>query len=91
MLSGVVGRLDSDLAKQVRRAASSVALNIAEAWGRKGGSRAYHFRVAYASCLELHTALEVARRWGSLKDAQVDPISDLVARTAACLRRSAGF
>ena len=37
---------DPDLASQLRRAATSAALNTAEAWRRDGRDRAMRFRIA---------------------------------------------
>ena len=51
---------DPDLLKQLRRAAQSVQLNIAEANGRIGKDRRYLFRVAYASAGEVMAALKGA-------------------------------
>ena len=57
---------DRALADQVRRAASSVALNIAEGNRRAGQDRLQFFRIAAGSAAEVHAALEVARAWGHI-------------------------
>jgi len=54
----VPGRL-SALADQAVRAGTSVALNIAEARGRSGKDRTYHFRVAYGSAREADAAIAI--------------------------------
>jgi four helix bundle protein len=57
---------DADLARQLRRAVQSVALNIAEGSGRDGGHRRQFFRNAYGSLREARTALTVAGAFGYL-------------------------
>jgi four helix bundle protein len=59
-----VALADGSLADQLRRAATSAALNIAEGNGRKGRDRVQHFRVAAGSTREVRAALEVAMAWG---------------------------
>ena len=55
---------DRALADQLRRAASSVVLNIAEGNRRAGRDRLQFFRIAAGSAAEVRAALEVARAWG---------------------------
>jgi four helix bundle protein len=62
---------DADLHRQIRRAASSVALNISEGNQRSGKDRVYHFRIARGSAAEVCTALRVAVAWGDLQAAAV--------------------
>jgi four helix bundle protein len=57
---------DRSLCDQVRRAASSVPMNLAEGRKRSGGDRLHHFRIAAGSADELRTALRVAVAWGDL-------------------------
>lgn len=57
---------DHALADQLRRAASSVALNIAEGNRRVGQDRIQFFRIAAGSAAEVRAALEVACAWGSI-------------------------
>ena len=54
---------DPDLARQLRRAAHSIALNVSEARERAGKDRAHLFRVAFGSAAETRTALEIAIAW----------------------------
>ena len=63
VLDGLV-KSDRALADQLRRAASSVALNIAEGNRRTGKDRAHFFRIAAGSAAEVRAALDVARAWG---------------------------
>ena len=55
-----VERFDSDLARQLRRAAASVALNIAEGSGSSGGVRTQRYRTALGSARETNACLDVA-------------------------------
>ncbi len=59
-------RDDRALADQLRRAASSVALNLAEGNRRTGQDRVQFFRIAAGSAAEVRAALEVGRAWGSV-------------------------
>jgi four helix bundle protein len=59
---------DPELFRQVRKAASSVPLNVAEGNRRSGKDRLHHFRIAAGSADELRTALRVAAAWGDLQD-----------------------
>ena len=54
------------LVDQVRRAAASVALNLAESSGRVGGDRAHFFRIAYGSAREAVSAMSLLARVGAV-------------------------
>jgi len=58
---------DPALHKQIRAAASSVALNLGEGNRRVGADRLHHFRIAAGSAEEVRTALRVAEAWGDLE------------------------
>jgi four helix bundle protein len=60
----VIEARDRDLARQMRRAASSIVLNIAEGSGSSGGTRRERYRNALGSAREVVACLEVARAWG---------------------------
>ncbi len=55
-----VERFDNDLARQLRRAAASVALNISEGSGSSGGVRTQRYRTALGSARETNACLDVA-------------------------------
>jgi len=62
---------DKSLEDQLRRAATNVLLNIAEANRRKGRDRANRFRWAIAESAETSAALEAATALGYLDIADV--------------------
>jgi four helix bundle protein len=67
LLRGVLAtieRRDPDLARQLRRAASSVVLNIAEGSGSFGRVRTARYRTALGSARETLSCLRVAEAFG---------------------------
>jgi four helix bundle protein len=81
--------VDPELLKQLRRAAQSVQLNIAEANGRVGKDRRHLFRVAYASAGETIAALQGAVASEDLPAALVAPSLALLDRLRAMTYRLA--
>jgi len=59
-----IERFDGDLVKQTRRAANSVALNLAEGSGSSGGVRTQRYRTALGSARETWACLDVAEANG---------------------------
>ena len=55
---------DRDLARQLRRASSSVALNTSEGSGSHGGTRVERYRKALGSARETGACLDVAMALG---------------------------
>jgi four helix bundle protein len=78
-----VGRRDSGLAKQMRNAAASVALNLAEGNRRSGGDRLHHFRVAAGSADEVIAALRVADALGYVAASKLEAPLALLDRVLA--------
>jgi len=68
-----VERRDADLARQMRRAAASVALNIAEANGSRGGNRRVRFSTALGSMRETLAGLQVAGAFGYVEVSETLP------------------
>ena len=63
-------RRDPDLARQLRRAGSSIALNLAEGRKRVGRDRLHCFRIAAGSADEVTAALDVALAWAAISGTQ---------------------
>ena len=70
---GEIERRDRDLASQLRRAASSVALNLAEGSGSHAGNRTQRYRTALGSARESLSCLRTAEAWGYI-DSVPQPI-----------------
>ncbi len=85
-----LGRKDRDLSQQIRRAANSIALNLAEGNGRVGKDRLHCFRIARGSALEVQAGLRLAVAWGYVADANVrrplSVVEDLLAMLGGLLR-----
>ncbi len=71
-LAAITSR-DPDLASQLRRAAASVPLNLAEGRRRQGRDRLYHWRVAAGSADEVVASLRIAEAWGHVERAAISP------------------
>ena len=67
----LVERSDRDLADQMRRAASSVVLNLAEGQRSAKGNKHKHYAIAHGSANEVKAALAVAQAWGWIGEAHV--------------------
>ncbi|MBN1441272.1 MAG: four helix bundle protein [Planctomycetes bacterium] len=92
-LRGCLTRLqarDPDLARQTRRALTSVALNLAEGRRRAGKDRCHHWRIALGSVEEVRTALRVAEALGYLDEPAVLGPCGLLDRLAAMIWRLRG-
>lgn len=60
---------DRDLADQIKRAASSVALNLAEGQRSAKGNKPKHYAIAHGSANEVVAAIRTALAWGSIEHA----------------------
>jgi len=69
-----IARHDPDLARQIRRAAASMALNLSEGNRRQGGDRLHLWRVAAGSADEVVAALRVAEAWRVVDPASISPV-----------------
>jgi len=79
------------LTTQIRRAAVSVAANIAEGWGR-GSTREYiHFlRIARGSLMELETHLIISHHLGYLQETQLQTLQKQIESVGMMLNRLLG-
>jgi four helix bundle protein len=84
---GAIGKRDPGLADQVRRASQGLVLQIAEARKRVGKDRQHLFRVAAGSGEEARAGITIARAWGYVDAASVEPALALVDRVMAMLWR----
>ena len=66
--------LDNSLEKQLRAAASSVSLNLAESRGRAGRDRVRFLRIALGSAEETAGCLHVAAAWGYVDEADTKSV-----------------
>ena len=76
-----IARRDRSLAQQLRRSASSVALNIGEAAHSRGGNQPARFQDAAGSASETRAALKVAAAWGYIghtEQAKLDGVLDRI-------------
>ena len=82
-------RRDRDLARQLRRALTSVPLNLAEGSGSSGANRRQRYATALGSANEVQACLEVAVAMELLPavDEEVADRLEKVARTANRLSR----
>ena len=75
---GAIETCDRDLAKQMRRAGSSVVLNIAEGSGSSGGTRRERYRNALGSAKELRACLDTARAWGYVEHVEAEGLREVI-------------
>ena len=81
---------DKSLANQLKRAAQSVVLNIAEARGNDAGNARARFCTACGSAKEVRAALNVATDWGYIETgsaSHLDERLDEVCAITWCLGR----
>jgi len=81
---------DKSLAEQLKRAAQSVVLNIAEARGNDAGNARARFSTACGSAKEVRAALNLASDWGYIKAhmaTHLDERLDEVCAITWCLGR----
>ena len=69
-----VARHDRDLARQLRRASTSVALNLGEGMLARGGHRTNAYSTALREMRESYAALEIAQRVRYIK--RIEPAFD---------------
>jgi four helix bundle protein len=78
-----VARRDPELGSQLRRAFSSIALNLAEGLATEAGNARLRFETARGSLCEAQAALRVAAAWGYVS-------AENVAALLSCTRSLGG-
>jgi four helix bundle protein len=87
-LCATIPRGHAELRDQLRRAALSVPLNIAEGAGRTSDAdAARHFAIARGSAMECAAVLDVIRALGVLQEQPYHQATDLLARVVAMLTK----
>ena len=69
----IIERNDRNLADQLRRAGTSVVLNLAEGSRSAKGNRGKHYAIAHGSASEVKAALRVAVAWGWIEEEAAAP------------------
>ena len=96
MITGVarvaeqIERRDGDLARQLRRAAASVALNTAEGMGSTGGHKRQRYQTALGSAREVMACIDVAKAMGYVEridEATLDRADHVIATLARLVYR----
>ena len=83
-----IDKRDANLARQLRRAASSVVLNVAEGSGSFGRVRTVRYRTALGSARETLACLRVGEALGYV-DTMPDALTDRIDRVIGTLVRVA--
>ena len=82
-----IHRHDRNLADQLKRAASSVVLNLAEAAYNNSGHRRSRFESARGSANEVRAALSLGIAWGYIPEAEAAQVDALYDRVLAMTYR----
>ncbi len=85
-LAGRIEKYDKDQARQLRRSATSIVLNLAEGEGNRGGTRRTRYDSALGSTRETLANLQVAEALGYVGTLDTD-LLDCFDRVAATLFR----
>jgi four helix bundle protein len=86
-LVATIATCDADLARQLRRAATSVPLNLGEGRERAGKDRKHLYRVAAGSAAECTEALRLAVSWRYIEAADAADALASLDRVRAMLYR----
>jgi four helix bundle protein len=78
---------NATLADQLRRAAISTPLNIAEATGKAASERGHYHRIARGSAMECGAIIDVLRIMRVAPDDQLDRAKELLVRVVSMLSR----
>ena len=92
-VAGIAGRIerrDRDLARQLRRAAASVALNTAEGMGNSAGHKRQRYQTALGSAREVMACVDVAKAMryvGKVDAAVLDRLDHVIATLIRLVHR----
>ena len=81
-----IERRDGDLARQLRRAAASVALNTAEGMGNTAGHKRQRYQSALGSAREVRACVDVAKAMRYVNDIDATTIDRMAHVTATLIR-----
>ena len=87
-----IERRDADLARQMRRAAASVALNTAEGMANLGGHKRQRYQTALGSAREVMACVDVAKAMryvGDVDAAMLDRMDHVIATLTRLVYRRA--
>ncbi len=84
-----IAKSDADLARQLRRASSSIALNVAEGTYSRGKNRSCRYHSALGSARETLACVEVAQAMGYVRNLpeEIGPRFDRIIGTLMKLSR----
>lgn len=85
-LVGIIERKDGDLARQLRRASASVALNLAEGAYSRGKNRSARYHTALGSMRETWSCLEVAEASGYIAPLEPELVAHMDRITGTLVR-----
>lgn len=83
-------RGDAETKKQLRRAALSISLNIAEGTGRRDDDQRHFYRVARGSALECAAVMDALQALGRVTAQETVAVEELLVRIVSMLSKLAG-
>ena len=78
---------DKNLADQLKRAGTSVVLNLEEGTGNRGGNRVQRYLTAAGSAKESRAALRIAEALGYLPEGSTGEVQDQLDHVVAVLHK----